>query len=107
MNWQEFSKQVSRFVALLIAAALTYWLLRATGLYEFTAREQEGFNTLILLIGNIYAVMFAFVIFVIWGQFTDVENFIMRESSSLRDLLRFAQYLSPEADRSIRRALAD
>jgi len=107
MNWQEFFKHVSRFIALLIAAALAYWLLRATGLYEFTAREHEGLNTLILLIGNIYAVMFAFVIFVIWGQFTDVENFIMRESSSLRDLLRFARYLSPEADRAIRRTLSD
>jgi hypothetical protein len=107
MNWQEFSKHVARFIALLIAAALVYWMLRATGLYEFTARENEGLNTLILLIGNIYAVMFAFVIFVIWGQFTDVENFIMRESSSLRDLLRFAQYLSPEADRTIGRALTD
>jgi hypothetical protein len=107
MNWQELSRHVARFVALLVAAALAYWLLRATGLYSFTAREIEGLNTLILLIGNIYAVMFAFVIFVIWGQFTDVENFIMRECSSLRDLLRFAGYLSPDAARSIRRAVED
>ena len=68
MNWQELSKHALRFVALLVAAAVAYWLLRATGLYEFTARDREGLNTLILLIGNIYAVMFAFVIFVIWGQ---------------------------------------
>jgi hypothetical protein len=107
MNWQELSKHALRFVALLIAAAFAYWLLRATGLYEFTARERDGLNTLILLIGNIYAVMFAFVIFVIWGQFTDVENFIMRECNSLRDLMRFGEYLSPEADRTIRRAVED
>ena len=86
MNWQEFSKHVARFIALLIAAALVYWMLRATGLYEFTARENEGLNTLILLIGNIYAVMFAFVIFVIWGQFTDVENFICLLYTSLEGL---------------------
>lgn len=101
------SKQVSRFAAMLVAAAWAYWLLRATGLYDFTGGEREGLNTLILLIGNIYAVMFAFVIFVIWGQFTDVENFIMRECNSLRDLLRFGEYLSPEADRSIQRAVDD
>jgi hypothetical protein len=107
MNWQELSKRALRFVVLLTAASLAYWVLRATGLYEFTARESEGLNTLILLIGNIYAVMYAFVIFVIWGQFTDVEYFIMRESSSLRDLLRFGGYLSPEADKTIRRAVED
>jgi hypothetical protein len=107
MNWQELSRRAFRFVAMLAAAALVYWLLRSTGLYAFTAREAEGLNTLILLIGNIYAVVFAFVIFVIWGQFTDVENFIMRESSSLRDLLRFSEYLNPDAARTIRRAVMD
>ena len=95
------------FAALLAAAALVYGALRSTGLYDFTAREAEGLNTLILLIGNIYAVMFAFVIFVIWGQFTDVENFIMRECNSLQDLLRFAGYLNPDTDHAIRRAVRD
>jgi len=107
MNWQEFSKHVIRFFALLVVAVMVYLALRSTGLYDFTARERDGLNTLILLIGNIYAVMFAFVIFVIWGQFTDVENFIMRECNSLRDLLRFGEYLGPDADRAIRRALTD
>jgi len=107
MNRQEFARQVSKFVAMFAASALAFWLLRSTGFYDFTEREREGLNTLILLIGNIYAVMFAFVIFVIWGQFTDVENFIMRECNSLRDLLRFGEYLSPDANRTIRRALTD
>jgi len=107
MNRQELFKRVFKFAALLMVAAFVYGTLRGTGLYEFTAREAEGLNTLILLIGNIYAVIFAFVIFVIWGQFTDVENFIMRESSSLRDLLRFSEYLSPDAAQTIRRAVTD
>jgi hypothetical protein len=107
MNWHDFSIRVLRFAALLCAAILAYFLLRATGLYDFTAREAQGLNTLILLIGNIYAVMFAFVIFVIWGQFIDVENFIMRECNSLRDLLRFSEYLSPDTNHEIRRAVTD
>ena len=107
MNWRAISKQAFRFVALLAAAALAYGMLRGTGLYDFTRREAEGLNTLILLIGNIYAVMFAFVIFVIWGQFTDVENFIMRECNSLRDLLRFGEYLNRDASHTIRRAVTD
>ena len=107
MNWQELSKHALRFVTLLAVAALAYWFLRATDVYEFTARERDGLNTLILLIGNIYAVMFAFVIFVIWGQFTDVENFIMRECNSLRDLLRFGEYLGADADHALRRTVTD
>jgi len=107
MNWQRFSAQVFKFVVLLGVAAVAYWLLRGTGFYDLTARENEGLNVLILLIGNIYAVMFAFVIFVIWGQFTDVENFIMRECNSLRDLLRFGEYLSEDSNHAIHRAVTD
>jgi len=51
--------------------------------------------------------MFAFVIFVIWEQFTDVANFAMRECNSLDDLLRFSQYLNADASHAIRRALED
>jgi steroid 5-alpha reductase family enzyme len=35
----------------------------------------------------------AFAIFVIWGQFTDVENTVMRETNTLTDLLRFSEYV--------------
>ena len=77
------------------------------GLYEFTAPEANGLATLMLLLGSIYAVMFAFVIFVIWDQFTDVENIAMRECGSLDDLLRFSRYLNADASHAIRRALVD
>jgi len=107
MNWQAYSARVFKFVLLLLAASFVYSLLRGEGVYDFTAHEVEGLNTLILLLGNIYAVMFAFVIFVIWGQFTDVENYIMRECNSLEDLLRFAPYLSPDADHDIRASVAE
>jgi predicted PurR-regulated permease PerM len=88
-------------------AGVAYWSLRPTGLYEFTAREREGLGVIILLIGNIYAVMFAFVIFVIWGQFTEVENLVLRECNSLNELLRFSAHLDAEAGRSLRRAVED
>jgi predicted PurR-regulated permease PerM len=93
--------------ALLLLAAVAYWALRQTPVFEFTARERDGLGTLILLIGNIYAVMFAFVIFVIWGQFQDVENFVMRECNSLNELLRFSEHLDPESSRVVRRAVDD
>jgi hypothetical protein len=107
MNRGAFSKLLLRLAACLVAAGLLYTAWHTSGLHEITALEAEGLNTLILLIGSIYAVIFAFVIFVIWGQFTDVENFMMRECKSLNELLRFSAFLAPDAARSIRRAVGD
>jgi hypothetical protein len=101
------STPLLRLAAELALAGLAYGYLRSLGLYEFAALEANGLATLMLLLGSIYAVMFAFVIFVIWDQFTDVENIAMRECNSLDDLLRFSQYLSADASHAIRRALVD
>jgi Protein of unknown function (DUF4239) len=107
MNWNTFSRLLFRLGMQLVAAAFLYGLWHGSGLHQATAAEAEGISTLILLVGSIYAVMFAFVIYVIWGQFTDVENFMMRECKSLNELLRFAEFLNPEAARDIRRTIAD
>ena len=107
VNWKSISADLLRFGAAIIAAAILYGLLRQTGVYAFTANEFEGLNTVIILVGGIYSVVFAFVIFVIWGQFTDVQNAVMRECNVLNDLLRFSDYLNPEAGREIRRGVAD
>lgn len=106
MNSDSLSRQMLRLAAGLVAAALAYCLWHRSGLHEITAGEAEGLNTLILLIGSIYAVIFAFVIFVIWGQFTDVENFMMRECNSLNELLRFSAFVNAEARSRIRHAVA-
>jgi hypothetical protein len=107
MNWTAIARHVFRLSAGLAAALAASWLLRQANLDRFTAADAEGINSLISLIGSIYAVVFAFVIFVIWGQFTGVEEAAQRECTLLNDLLRFAQYLDPDANRAIRRAVAD
>jgi hypothetical protein len=106
MNRNTFSGQMFRLGTGLVAAASAYGLWHGYGLHEITSGDAEGLNTLILLIGSIYAVIFAFVIFVIWGQFTDVENFMMRECNSLNELLRFSDFVNADARRGIRRAVA-
>jgi hypothetical protein len=93
-------------VGWLAAALLAYAGLRQAGFYNFTAHEAEGLNVLIQLIGGIYAVLLAFTIFVIWGQFNDVENCVIRECNVLSDLLRFSNYLNVEAAATIRKAMA-
>jgi hypothetical protein len=107
MNWAALSTPLLRLAGQLAAAGLAYGYLRYLGLYEFTAPEAGGLATLMLLLGSIYAVMFAFIMFVIWQQFTDVENIAMRECNSLDDLLRFSQYLNVDITHAIRRALVD
>src|SRR6266545_1411780 len=107
MNWAAIAAAAMKRAGQLAAALALYWALRQSGLYEIARPETEGLNTLILLIGNIYAVLFAFVIFVIWTQFTEVENFAMRECNSLNDLLRFSGALNADAAHGIRRAVVD
>ncbi len=107
MNWRAIGNDVVRFAVAMFGAGVVYGLLRSTRLYEFTAGEAEGLNTVILLVGGIYSVVFAFVIFVIWGQFTDVQNGVMRECNSLNDLLRFSGHVGADAGHAIRRAVTD
>src|SRR5712691_3050273 len=97
MNWAAISKKLFKLAVRLVAAVFAYSLLRNAGFYGFTAPEAEGLGTMLLLVGSIYAVIYAFAIFVIWGQFNDVENLVMRECHSLNELLRFGRYLNPDA----------
>jgi hypothetical protein len=107
MNWAATSRHAFRLAVGLMVAALAYAVVHQAGSDRFVAADAEGLNTLITLIGGIYAVMFAFVIFVIWGQFTEVENAALSECSSLNELLRFNQYLNPDASRATRRAVSE
>ena len=107
MTWTIPAENIRKSGLWLIAALALSGVLRQTGFYNFTAREVEGLNVLIQLVGDIYAVLLAFTIFVIWGQFTEVENCVMRECNLLEDLLRFSKYLSSDAHAEIRKAMAN
>ncbi len=107
MDKTELPKHVVKWACGLMAALLLYAALRGTQLHEAMLRETEGLNTLILLIGSIYAVMFAFVIFVIWGQFAEVGRMGARECSAIQDLLRFSRFVGEDARHSIRRAVTE
>jgi len=99
-------EKTTKPAAWLAVALGAYAALRQAGFYHFTALEAEGLNVLIQLIGGIYAVLLAFTIFVIWGQFNDVENCVMRECSALDDLLRFSNYLNADDASAIRKTMA-
>jgi hypothetical protein len=56
-------------------------------------------------LGGIYAVLLAFVVFVVWGQFNDVRGFIDREAAALVDLHRTASVLPATTRVEVQRAL--
>jgi hypothetical protein len=47
-------------------------------------------------LGTIYAVLLAFVVFVVWTQFNDARNYIEREANELLDLFRTSKGLPTE-----------
>ena len=76
-----------RWVKILLVAAGLYGVLYVLGVQKFLRDDAEGIGALLQIIGTLYSVLYAFATYVIWGQFTAVENEILKESGSLKDLL--------------------
>jgi hypothetical protein len=92
----------TKFVA---AAMALYFILRVAGFHKFFENDAEGVGALLQIVGTLYSVVYAFAIYVIWGQFTSVENEIQKESGALKDLLLFSQKLKETTREPIVRAL--
>jgi hypothetical protein len=54
-------------------------------------KQHEVAGFIIGVLGAIYAVLLAFVVIVVWGQFSDARSTIEREANQLNDLSRMAQ----------------
>jgi hypothetical protein len=92
--------------AKLIAGAVgLYLVLRVLGFHKLFENDAEGIGALLQIIGTLYSVVYAFAIYVIWGQFTSVENEIQKESGALKDLLLFSQRLKETIREPIVRAV--
>jgi len=86
-----------RCVKLLAGAAAIYGVLWLLGFQTFFLNDAEGLAALLQIIGTLYSVVYAFATYVIWGQFTSVENEIRKESGALKDLLLFSNRLKEAA----------
>jgi len=94
-----------RGAKLIAAAVALYILLRIVGFHKLFENDAEGIGALLQIIGTLYSVVYAFAIYVIWGQFTAVENGIQKESGALKDLLLFSQRLKEAVRESMVRAV--
>src|ERR1700683_3322327 len=86
---------------MIVLAAVLYLGLRLAGVHRLFAEDAEGVGALLQIIGTLYSVVYAFAIYVIWGQFAAVENEILKEAGTLKDLLIFSQALKETAREAI------
>lgn len=95
----------SRGLVLMAAAALLYFAIHIAGLHKQVADDSEGIGALLQIIGTLCSVVYAFAIYVIWGQFAAVENQILKESGALKDLVLFSKALKESTPDPIVRAV--
>jgi Protein of unknown function (DUF4239) len=94
-----------RGIKAIAAAGAVYLVLRLVGFHKLFLDDAEGIGTLLQIVGTLYSVVYAFAIYVIWGQFTSVEDEILKESGALKELLLFSQRLREAAREPIVRAV--
>ena len=89
----------------IVGTAALYLALRWLGFHRLFQNDAEGIGALLQIIGTLYSVVYAFAIYVIWGQFSSVENEILKESGALKELLVFSQGLKEPAREPMVRAV--
>ncbi|HUJ59868.1 MAG TPA: DUF4239 domain-containing protein [Kofleriaceae bacterium] len=67
--------------------------------------SSDAVGNYLQTVGGIYAVLLAFVVYVVWGQFNDARACVEREASSVVDLHRTASGLPPATRSEIQRHL--
>jgi hypothetical protein len=94
-----------RWAKIFILGAIIYLALWFSGVRRLLIDDVEGIGALLQIIGTLYSVLYAFATYVIWGQFTAVENEILKESGSLKDLLVFSRPLAEKVRDPIVRSI--
>lgn len=68
-------------------------------------RSSDALGTYLQTVGGIYAVLLAFVVYVVWGQFNDARSLVQREATALVDLHRTVCGLPRDSRTEIHRGL--
>ena len=102
-------------VVRLLPLVIGFSLLSVAGLCGF--RELVSNDTLrgasdavgnyLQTVGGIYAVLLAFIVYVVWGQYNDSRTYVEREATLLVDLHRTASGLPARTRDAIQAALRD
>ena len=89
--------------AALVAALLKGLLLSASATAAHA--DVHGIGTFLEVLGGLYSIVVAFLIYVVWDQFNRVEIGLVQEAAALEDLCRVATFAADQdAVRSIQLA---
>lgn len=75
--------------------------------YETLRSSSDSLGTFVQTLGGIYAVLLAFVVVVVWGQFNEGRSYVDREANALIDLHRTASGLPAHSRQIIQDSLRD
>ena len=75
--------------------------------YESLRQSSDSLGTFVQTLGGIYAVLLAFVVVVVWGQFNEGRSYVDREANALIDLHRTASGLPAHSRQIIQDSLRD
>ncbi len=67
--------------------------------------QADAVGNYLQTVGGIYAVLLAFVVYVVWGQFNDARGHVEREAAALVDLHRTASGLPSDSRIAIQKEL--
>jgi hypothetical protein len=77
---------------------LGLWLVRRYAPQDVLRASNDVVGNYLQTLGTVYAVLLAFVVYVVWGEFNDARLHVEREAQELVDLYRTAKGF-PEAAR--------
>lgn len=67
--------------------------------------SSDAVGNYLQTVGSIYAVLLAFVVYVVWGQFNESRTYVEREATLLADLYRISTGLPDASRQEIQRLL--
>jgi hypothetical protein len=107
-KWLTTALRLTAIVGVVSGASIV-GLIAFRNLVDFQSLHDSGdaIGSYLQVLGGIYAVLLAFVVIVVWGQFNDARGFVHREANALVDLHRTASGLPDEARDVIRQGLRD
>ncbi len=87
-------------------AVAALWVFRHWVGYDDLAASNNEVGNYLQTVGTIYAVLLAFVVSAVWGQFNESRTVVEREATEVVDLFRIIDGFRTEARRPLHRALA-
>src|SRR5215510_8542464 len=89
----------------IVLALVGLFLVRALVPAGVLARSNDVIGNYLQTLGTIYAVLLAFVVFVVWNQYNETRELVVREANEVLDLFRTAKGFEPHVRQPVQHQL--